>query len=413
MLSEPLSEVHNVGEDEIAAVKEVLQKGPLSGFLASAGEKFAGGEVVRNFEEEFAKKFDVKHAVAFNSATTALHGSIVALGIGPGDEVIVSPYTMSASAIAILMNGAVPIFADIDLDTLCIDPESVKERVTKHTKAIMAVNLFGQSANYDELKKIATEHNLKIIEDNAQAPGATYNEVFTGTIGDVGVFSFNVHKTMQAGEGGVLVTNDDALALRARLCRNHGEVVIDEMPDYNLGPVIGSNYRMSEIIAAVALVQLEKLDALNRARIELADYLREKIATVDGITAPYVDSKSTHVYYRFVLKIDEDTIGITRNKLVDAMTSEGFNMSKGYVKPIYLLPVFQEKKVFNQTNFPFMYDGYESEQNYSKGLCPVVEQMYEKELTLTDICQQPYTKEHIDLFVKALHRIIAYKEELQ
>jgi len=412
LLEKPLSEVHNIGEEEISNVLKILKTGPLSGFLASAGKKFSGGENVLKLEKSFSKKFSVKHALTFNSATTALHGAIVALGIGPGDEVILPPYTMSASATTILANGAVPIFADIDPETFCIDPKSVRERISPYTKAIMSVNLFGQSADYDELLVIAKEHNLKIIEDNAQAPGAKYNGKYTGTIGDIGVFSFNVHKTIQAGEGGILVTNNDGYALRASLCRNHGEVVVDDMSDYNLGPIIGSNYRMTEVVAGIMAGQINKLETLNQKRIDLADYLRSQLVDIPGIIPPYIDPNSTHVYYRFVFKIDEKKLGISRDTFVDAMIAEGFNLSKGYVKPIYLLPVFQEKKVFNNTQFPFVYEGYGGNPEYGKGMCPVVEKLYESECTLTDVCQHPYTKKHINLFIEAIHKILSYKKEL-
>ena len=413
MLKRPLPPIHNIGAEEIAAATRVLERGPLSGFLASGKSGFYGGEEVRALEEQFAERFEIKHALAFNSATTALQAAVAALSIGPGDEVIVPPYTMSATATAVLLNGAVPIFADIDPRTFCIDPVSVRERVTPHTKAIIAVNLFGQSADYDALTEIAQEHHLSIIEDNAQAPGARYDGRYTGTIGDIGVFSFNIHKTIQAGEGGILVTNSDAYALRAALSRNHGEVAVDEMPGYDLGPIVGSNYRMTEIAAAIMTVQLRKLEALNHSRIELADHLRGQLEGVPGITLPYVHPKSTHVYYRFVLTVNEEEFGISRDRVVDAMNAEGFAMSKGYVKPIYLLPVFQQRRVFNDTQFPFVYGTYRASQEYTRGLCPVAEELYEKTCTLTDVCQHPYTKEHVDLFVTALRKVFAYRDELR
>ena len=185
VLAKPLPQIHNVGNEEVKAAVRAIKRAPLSGFLGVADKGFLGGLEVRALEAEFAKKFKVGHAVSFNSASTALHGAIVSLGIGPGDEVIVPPYTMSASATAILANGAVPVFADIDEKTFCIDPKSVRERITKYTKAIMVVNLYGQAADLAELLKIAREFNIKIIEDNAQSPGARWQGRFTGTIGDV------------------------------------------------------------------------------------------------------------------------------------------------------------------------------------------------------------------------------------
>jgi len=412
ILSKPLGPIHNLDQKEIKAAIKVLRQGPLSGFLASAKRGFFGGREVLKLEALFAKKFGVRYAVSFNSATTALHGAMVALAIGPGDEVIVPPYTMSASVSAVLANGAVPIFADIDDNTFCLDPASIECCVTKRTKAIMAVNLFGGSADYDQICKIAKKHRLAIIEDSAQAPGARYRNKMLGTIGDVGVFSFNIHKTMQTGEGGMLVTNDKTLALRAQLSRNHGEVVIDQMPHYSAGPIIGSNYRMTELNAAVASEQVKKLDYLNKKRIVLAHYLTRKLAGIKGLGLPEQSAKIFHVYYRYPIKVDAKIFGISRDKFVEAMTAEGFAMPKGYVKPIYLLPVFQQKKAFNHTHFPFVNNYYKGNPSYKKGICPVVERLQDGELTLTDICQHPYTKKHVDLFVAAVKKVIAHKAEL-
>lgn len=412
VMNKALPEVHNVGSAEIAAAARVIKNGPLSGFLGTASKRFAGGVEVLAFEKEFAKKFKVRHAVSFNSATTALHAAVAALGIGPGDEVIVPPYSMSASATVILMNGAVPVFADIDPLTFTIDAKSVAKKITKYTKAIMVVNLLGQSADFDDLLPLAKKHNLKIIEDNAQAPGAKWAGKYAGTVGDIGVFSLNVHKTMQTGEGGVLVTGNASYALRAQLARNHGEVVVDGMPEYDGGPIIGSNYRMPEIIAAMARVQLSRLDDLTKKRLALVARLKKGLAGIPGITLPHLNPEATHVYYRFALLIDEAKLGISRDALVDAMAAEGFGMSRGYVKPIYLLPVFQERRAFNHSHFPFEYPGYGGKPNYSKGSCPVVERLYERDFTLTDVCQHPYTKKHVDLFVKALKKVIANKHEL-
>lgn len=397
--------VYNIDRREIAAVTEVLTKGPLSGFVGEAGPAFLGGPVVKRFEKKFATKFKVKHAVSYNSATTALHGAIVALGIGPGDEVIVPPYAMSASATAVLMNGAVPIFADIDPDTFCIDPKSVARKISKRTKAVMMVNLFGQTGDMESLMRLARKHKVAVIEDNAQSPAATWRGRYCGTVGDIGVFSFNVNKTMQSGEGGVLVTDNKRYALRAQLCRNHGESVVPGMPGYTAGPVFGSNYRMTEVTAAIAEVQLEKLDFLNKKRIALADRLTRKLSGLPGLTLPHIPKGNTHVYYEYGMKVDEKKLGISRAKLVAELQKRGLPVSAGYVKPLYLLPLFQKKQAFNNTNFPFDYQGMK--QDYHKGLCPVTERMHYEEFIGTDICQHPRTAAHIDAFAGALREVVA------
>jgi len=410
VLKKPLPPFYSIGKKERAAALGVLKGGLLSDFIGEPGDYFLGGKRVRALERAFAKKFKVRHAVSFNSGSTALHGAIASLGIGPGDEVILPPYTMSASAAAILQNGAVPIFADIDEQTFCIDPESVRKRITKYTKAIMAVNLFGQAADFGELRAIAREHNLKIIEDNAQAIGARWRGRLAGTIGDVGVFSFNFHKMIQAGEGGVLVTNDDRAALRARMCRNHGENLSATHPE--AGPIIGSNYRMTELTAAIAQVQLTRFEELKRRRLALAYQLERGLSGVPGLILPYIAPGNTHMYFVYPMRVDEEILGISRDALVAAMAAEGFPMSRGYVKPLYLLPVFQKRRAFNDTEFPFKSNYYGGDPDYAKGICPVAERLYEKEFTFTLGGQHLYRGSHIDLFVKALKKVLAHKADL-
>lgn len=408
ILKKPLIAPYLIGKKEIAVATKLLKEGPLSDYIGAPGKYFFGGKHVRSLEAAFVKKFGVTHAVSFNSATTALHGAIVALGIGPGDEIIVPPYTMSATPMAVLMNGAVPIFADIDPDTFCLDPKSVEKNITKRTKAILVVNLFGQAADFGALLPLAKKYKLKVIEDNAQAPGALWRDKYTGTIGDIGVFSFNVHKTIQAGEGGVLVTNNKHYALRAQLCRNHGENLAGTYPDAGL--LVGSNYRMTELTAALCETQLSRLDFLTKKRRALVAYLTNCLKGIEGITVPPVPKENHHVYYVYPLLIDEKKLGISRDTLVDAMTAEGYPMSKGYLEPLYLLPLFQKKQAFNITHFPFDYDGMT--QNYTKGICPVTERLYEKEFTFTTVCQHPRTKKDIDLFVLALKKVLEHKDEL-
>lgn len=396
--------VYHIDRREIAAVTKVLKKGPLSGFVGEPGPEFFGGSAVRRFERTFARRFKVKHAVSYNSATTALHGAIVALGIGPGDEVVVPPYTMSASATCVLMNGAVPIFADIDPDTFCVDPADVARKLTKRTKAVMMVNLFGQTGDMGALLRLARKRRIAIIEDNAQSAGATWQDRPTGTLGDIGVFSFNVHKQIQSGEGGVLVTNNARYALRAQLCRNHGESVVAGLAGYDGKPIFGSNYRMTEITAAIAEVQLSKLNFLNRKRQSLAARLTRKLSGIPGLTPPRIPKGNTHVFYSYMIKVDKEKLGISRASLVTSLQKRGFPVGAGYVEPLYLLPLFQKRQAFNKTHFPFDYRGMK--QDYSKGSCPVTERMHHRELIGTDVCQHPYTAAHVDAFAQALREIV-------
>ena len=410
--AEPLPPYNTIGAEEKASVMEVLDSGELSGFVASPGEYFWGGKRVRALEDAFRDRFGVKHAVALNSATSGLHAAVAATGVGPGDEVIVPPYTMSASATAVLMTGAVPIFADIDDRVFCLDPAAVEAAISPYTKAIMAVNLFGQAAPLTELRAIADKHGLFLIEDNAQAPAAMHHGRPTGTIGAAGIFSFNRHKTMQCGEGGVLVTDDDNVALKAALVRNHGEVLVGPMEIDDIVNTIGVNYRMTEMEAAVALCQFRKLDDLNAARVEFADCLTEGLSQIDGLTPPHIPEANTHVYYFYAIKYDAAQTGLGRDLFTKAVEAEGFTLRAGYIKPIYLEPMYRKKICFGDRGFPFTANPRNADIVYERGLCPVVERLNDAELMVTNITYPPLTAADMDLFVEACDKVLRHRDAL-
>ena len=251
VIDRPLPEDTSVGADELKAVESVFARGSLSGFYGSWGEEFLGGVEVRKFEEEWARRFDIPYAVSVNSATSGLFASIGALEISPGDEVIVPPYTMSATAMAPLVYGAIPVFVDIEEDTYCLDVDAVRAAITPKTRAILAVNLFGHPARLADLASLAGEHGIALIEDNAQGPLASENGAFAGTVGDIGVFSLNYHKHIHTGEGGMCVTRDPDLALRLQAIRNHAENIVEPAGIGDAINMIGFNFRMSEMSAAV------------------------------------------------------------------------------------------------------------------------------------------------------------------
>jgi len=421
VLSKPLLSYNSIGKEEVAAVNRLMKdvaagKAALSGFLGRGGAGFLGGPLVRGLEDDFKKYFKTKHAISFNSATTALQAAVSAIGVGPGDEVITSPFTMCATSTAVLLNNAVPVFADIDPKTYCLSAETITPLINERTKAIIVVNLLGGSADYEPILKLAEKHNLKIIEDNAQAPGATYKGKYTGTIGDLSVFSFNVHKTMQSGEGGMIITNSDRYAYRSQLVRNHGEAVVAD--DWNKGDVhrelvAGSNYRFTELQAAIVLEQFKKLPKLTAVRVKLAGYLSKKLKSFSWLEPASVLPKSKHVYYLYPFKFFAGKIGISRKTFVAAMKAEGFSLSEGYNFPSHLMPIYQKKKIFEDSHFPFVSQEYPHSVDYSHGTCPVVERMWEKELLTTTICQSPKTTKDIDLFILALKKIEAGVEELK
>lgn len=411
--SSPLPVYNTIGEEEKKAVMDVLDSGELSGFIAYNGQEFWGGKAVRSLENAFIEKFNVKHAVAVNSATSGLHCALYAAGIAPGDEVIVPPYTMSASATTVLFTGGVPIFCDIDEHTFCIDPDKVEELINFRTKAIVAVNLFGQPAALLKLRSIADKYKITLIEDNSQAPAAKHNGMYTATIGDMGVFSFNRHKTMQCGEGGVVVTNDEDLALRMAMLRNHGECLAGSMELDTYSNTVGLNYRMTEMEAAVALVQLKKLDTLNEKRIDLANEISENLERLDGFQSPYVCPENTHVYYFYPIKYDASRTGLSRDLFCKALEAEGFTARTGYVKPLYLEPQYINKTCFGLDGFPFSANSRNEEIRYHEGLCPIVEKLAAAELIITNITYPPLSKNDMLDFVEACEKVLNNKDSLK
>jgi dTDP-4-amino-4,6-dideoxygalactose transaminase len=349
-----------------------------------------------------------------NSATSCLYAGVGAAHIGPGDEVIVSPYTMTASASAALVYGGIPVFADIDADTFCLDPASIRSRISPRTRAIIAVDLFGHPAAFDEIMVIAREHNLIVIEDSAQAPGARQGDRYAGTLADMGVFSLNYHKTIHCGEGGVIVTNDDDYADRLRLIRNHAEVVIKAKgyrDPSSLVNMLGFNYRMTEIEAAIARQQLKKLDALLEPRISAATYLSEQLANIPGLTTPKTMGSVRHGYYLFAIKYDEEIIGLPRERFVDALRAEGIPISMGYVEPLYLQPMYQQRIAIGAKGFPFT-EARPEAICYERGLCPVAETMHFESLLTTNICHANIRQSDLDDFVAGVCKVIDHRQDL-
>lgn len=411
--NKPFPLYRTIGDEEKQAVMEVLEGGVLSKFLGTWSPDFYGGPYVQKLEREWAKYFGVKHAITVNSGTSGLYAAVGASGVGPGDEVIVSPYSMSASATAGLVYGAIPVFADIDPEIFCISAHAIKKSITASTRAIIAVDIFGHPADMDEILKIARDHNLIVIEDAAQAPGAMYHGRYAGTLADLGVFSLNYHKTIHTGEGGVVVTNNDEFAERLQLIRNHAEVVVKNKNVKNIINLIGFNYRMTEIEAAIGSEQLKKLEQLVTARIAAADYLTVRLKLLPGFTPPVVRPNVRHGYYVYPIRYDAKKIGIPRDIFVAAICAEGIPMSKGYVEPIYLEPIYQRRIGFGADGFPFTYPGYKGNVSYNRGICPICERMYYCDFIYTNICHAGVTKRDLDDVVDAFNKVIENRSELE
>ena len=401
----PLSVYNSIGVEELEAVERVVKSGVLSQYLGCWHDDFYGGPKVQEFERECEKFFNVKHAITVNSWTSGLIAAVGAIGVEPGDEVIVTPWTMCASATAILHWNAIPIFADIESETFCLDIASVEANITPKTKAIMSVDIFGHSADMDALISLARKYNLKVISDTAQAPGAFYHEKYAGTLADIGGYSLNYHKHIHTGEGGILVTNDDELADRMRLIRNHAETVVEDKGVSNLNNMIGHNFRLGEIECAIGIEQLKKLKQLVKTRQKRAERLIEGLKDLTGLRPPVVQDDCTHVYYVLPLIVDVEKLGTSRESIVQALEAEGVSgLSAGYVN-VHLLPMYQEKIAYGSNGFPWTLDGVRQDIDYTKGICPVAEMLHEKTFIGFQMCVHELSDNDIDLIVRAFKKV--------
>jgi perosamine synthetase len=409
---------NTIGEEEKKAVMKILDSGNLSQFLGAWHKDFYGGPTVRQFEKDWANVFGIKYAVTVNSNTSGLFTAIGACGIKPGDEVIVSPYTMSASAVAPIIYGAVPVFADVDYNNYGLDPESIEKCITPRTKAILVVHIFGNPARMDEIMAIAKRHNLYVIEDCAQAPMAKYKDKYVGTIGDVGIFSLNYHKHVHTGEGGVIITNNDSLVEKIYLIRNHGEAVVEAMGVIDILNTQGYNYRMTEVEAAIGIEQLKKLPALLEERQFNANFIAEELGKIPGILPPEIEQDCRPVYYVHAFKFKKEIIGVHRDTFIKAIKAEIPSailredtplISTGYTKPLYLQPIYQQRAV----HCSFNCERYKGAVDYSKGICPNAEKLHFDELFLHEYMRPGMSKTDLGDFIEAFYKVAENINELR
>lgn len=412
-----LFEAYNtIGEEEVNAVSNVLRSGILSKYLGCWHEDFYGGDVVQEFEKVWAEKNESKHAISVNSNTSGLIAALGAAGIQPGDEVIVSPYTMSASASSCLVWGGIPVFADIDENTFGISAETIEPLITSKTKAVLVVHIFGYPTDMDPIMELAEKHNFIVIEDCAQAPFTKYNGQFVGNLGHMGVFSLNYHKHIHTGEGGVIVTNDDILAEKCQLIRNHAEAVVEDKGVSDLTNMWGFNFRLPEMEAAIGLEQIKKVDDLLESRYKNTRYLIEKLKSIPYLDMCDYESESgrwdddqlinNHAYYVQPIKyLSEKNSGLHRNKYFQALNAElpssvmretdgliGF----GYIKPLYLQPLYQ-KLAFNTFG--------RTDLNYAKGTCPVAEKMHFDVLITTELMRSSMSEADLEDVVAGFMKV--------
>lgn len=400
-IKEPFRPYRTIGDEERRAVDEVMQSGVLSGYVGAWCDAFDGGPVVRAFEARWASLFRCKHALAVNSNTSGLIAAMGAVGISPGDEVIVPPCTMSATAMAPLFYGGIPVFVDIDETTFCLDVAAVRAAITPRTRAILVVNIFGHPAPLAELRALADERGIYLVEDNAQGPLATEHGRYAGTIGHIGVFSLNYHKHIHTGEGGVCTTDDEWLANRLRMIRNHAENVSDELAGGDLTNLIGFNFRLTEVQAAIGIAQIEKAEHLVAEREHVSEEFSRRLAGFPGLTPPHRRAGCRHVYYVWTAKYDDRQTGVSRAVLARALEAEGVPLSVGYVAPLYRLPVFRQRRAIGREHWPFSL----TSRSYDDGLCPVAERMHEKEFVELHICSYQLDERDVNQIVTAFDKV--------
>lgn len=334
------------------------------------------GRMVEEFETGLANYLGATHVVAVGSGTAALHLAFLALGVGPGDEVITTPFSFASSAYAIMYCGATPVFADIDPRTFNIDPASIEERITPRTVGIEPVHLYGQPAEMDAIRDIAARHGLFIVEDAAQAIGAEYRGRKIGTIGDVTCFSTYATKNLHTMEGGFIATEDRDLATKIRRLRNIGQ---ESKYRHTL---VGFNYRMTEVAAAVGRAQLGLIDEFSRIRRQNAAYLTGAISSLPGVTPPYVPPYVSSVFHQYTVSIDESTLGRSRDEIAALMKAAGVETGIHYPEPIYSQPALRERF------------------GAQAALCPATERAYRQVLSLP--VHPGLTKDDLDHVVRAL-----------
>jgi len=364
--------------NELKYVKEVLK---------SDMKSATGGSWNKRLETMFAQKFGVKYAIACNSGTSALHACLSAAGIGPGDEVISPAITVIMNTLATLYQNAVPVYADIDPETFNIDLKDIERKITPKTKAIFTVSIYGLPPDMDPIMELAKKHNLTIIEDNAQCYLSTYKGRLAGTIGDMSIFSFENSKHISVGEGGMIITNDEKLAERARKCggigyknlkAEEGRVKLNEElfqdPNYKRHDYLGWNYRMPEICAAVAVAQLERLDEIVERRRQVAKFYEDAIGNCSWLIPQKVPEGYTHSYWTYAVKYEgEKAVGVSWKDFYKAYKENG---GDGFYAA-WSIPYFE----------PVIYDGnYHTKGShytgphfkYGKGYCPIAENIQPK-----------------------------------
>lgn len=330
------------GEEELALLSEVIESGILFG---------PNGTKVKRFEEELQGLFGVPWARAVSSGSAAVHTALAALDIAPGDEVVTTPITDMGAISPILFQGAIPVFADVDPDTLNVTAETIRRRLSERTRAVVVTHLFGNPCHMDPILELARERGVAVLEDAAQAYLATYRGRLTGTLGDIAAFSLQQTKHITCGEGGFVLTASEELAVRARVWADKGWNYAPVDPDHDF---LGLNYRMSELQGAVALAQLRKIGGMVERRVAMGEMLASRIASIPGLRSLPTTPGATQTYWRFVLLVDSDVLPGGPPALADELKSLGVWSTPNYIRvPAFMCRQFRERATFRDTGHPF------------------------------------------------------------
>jgi len=369
------------GDEEFENVEAVLE----SGYLKQ-------GEYVEAFERKWADLVGVDHAIAVTNGTVAIQLALNAIGLEPGDEVIVPSLTFGSTATAVVHQGGVPVFADVDRDIYTLDHTNLKRCVSERTVGVMPVHLYGHPAEMEEILAFADEHDLAVVEDAAQAHGATYRGEEVGSIGDLGCFSFYATKNITTGEGGIITTDDDKMASHLRSLRNHGLADRDKHVD------LGYNYRMSDIHGAIGRAQVDRLEEFNARRTEVSELLREELADVSWLKPATIRNYVEHAYFWAPFEVDEEAIGMTGKEVWSALREHGVETRHRYTTPLYRQPVFADHCGFN-SEFPWSEN--DREHKYADLRLPNVEQVVGRTLGFPN--RPNITEDEIEYVIETVH----------
>jgi len=368
-----------IGEEEHENVEDVLNSG-----------HFLQGPMVQEFEDKWAKYVGTDHAVAVTNGTTAIQLTLKALGMKPGDEVIVPSLTFGSTATAVVHQAGVPVFADIDRELYTLDHTDLERCLSDETFAVMPVHLYGHPAEMDEIRDFADENNLYVIEDAAQAHGARYKDEGVGSLGDAGCFSFYATKNITTGEGGIVTTDNDELAEELRTLRSHG------MSDRDTHVTLGYNYRMSELGGAIGTAQVDKLDSLNDRRREVSEYLLSELDDIGWLESVEVRDYVEHAYFWAPFEVQEEKLGMTGKEVWRKLKDRGVETRHRYNTPLYDQPVFENHRGFN-SDFPWSVNPNDHDYNLS---LPNVEEIVGKMIGLPN--HPNITDEEVEYVLKTV-----------